>query len=197
MAIHSKNFEHNDVKQRLVYVGSEEGKLMALRQTFEEGWNPPVLLFVQNKGRAKDLYNQLKFEDIRVDVIHSDLQQSERENAIDNFRAGKTWVLIATDVIARGMDFKGVNCVINYDFPDSSSAYIHRIGRSGRAGRSGEAVTFYTDADVRYLKNIANAIKNSGSEVPEWILSMPKLKWRKHRPKRESLFAKQRDDEEE
>lgn len=53
----------------------------------------------------------------------------QRENAIDNFRAGKTWVLIATDVVARGMDFKGVNCVINYDFPDSASAYIHRIGR--------------------------------------------------------------------
>lgn len=52
----------------------------------------------------------------------------QRENAVDNFRAGKTWVLIATDVIARGMDFKGVNCVINYDFPDSSAAYIHRIG---------------------------------------------------------------------
>ncbi|PWA64912.1 P-loop containing nucleoside triphosphate hydrolases superfamily protein [Artemisia annua] len=192
-----KNSASETVKQKLVYVGSEEGKLMALRQTFEESWNPPVLLFVQNKARAKDLYNELKFEDIRVDVIHSDLQQSERENAIDNFRAGKTWVLIATDVIARGMDFKGVNCVINYDFPDSSSAYIHRIGRSGRAGRSGEAVTFYTDADVRYLKNIANAIKNAGSEVPEWILSMPKLKWRKHRPKRESLFAKQGDKEEE
>lgn len=54
----------------------------------------------------------------------------QRENAVDNFRAGKTWVLIATDVIARGMDFKGVNCVINYDFPDSSAAYIHRIGKS-------------------------------------------------------------------
>lgn len=52
----------------------------------------------------------------------------QRENVVDDFRAGKTWVLIATDVIARGMDFKGVNCVINYDFPDSSSAYIHRIG---------------------------------------------------------------------
>nr|GEZ23552.1 DEAD-box ATP-dependent RNA helicase 57 [Tanacetum cinerariifolium] len=130
-----KNFASKTVKQRLVYVGSEEGKLMALRQTFEE----------------------------------------ERENAIDNFRAVKTWVLIATDVIARRMDFKGVNCMINYDFPDSSSAYIHKIGRSGRAGRSGEAVTFYTDADVRYLKNIANAIKNSCSEVPEWILSIPKL----------------------
>lgn len=54
----------------------------------------------------------------------------QRENAVDNFRAGKTWVLIATDVIARGMDFKGVNCVINYDFPDSAAAYVHRIGQS-------------------------------------------------------------------
>lgn len=54
----------------------------------------------------------------------------QRENAVDDFRAGKTWVLIATDVIARGMDFKGVNCVINYDFPDSAAAYIHRIGMS-------------------------------------------------------------------
>lgn len=52
----------------------------------------------------------------------------QRENAVDNFRAGKTWVLIATDVVARGMDFKGVNCVINYDFPDSAAAYVHRIG---------------------------------------------------------------------
>lgn len=52
----------------------------------------------------------------------------QREDAVDNFRAGKTWVLIATDVIARGMDFKGINCVINYDFPESAAAYIHRIG---------------------------------------------------------------------
>lgn len=52
----------------------------------------------------------------------------QRENAVDDFRAGKTWVLIATDVIARGMDFKGINCVINFDFPDSAAAYIHRIG---------------------------------------------------------------------
>lgn len=54
----------------------------------------------------------------------------QREDAVDNFRAGKTWVLIATDVIARGMDFKGVNCVINYDFPESAAAYIHRIGKT-------------------------------------------------------------------
>ncbi|KAD5803144.1 hypothetical protein E3N88_14504 [Mikania micrantha] len=180
-----KNSASESIKQKLVFVGSEEGKLIALRQTFEESLNPPVLIFVQNKERAKNLYEELKFSDIRVDVIHSDLPQLQRENAVDNFRAGKTWILIATDVIARGMDFKGVNCVINYDFPDSSSAYIHRIGRSGRAGRRGHAVTFYTEADVRYLKNIANVMKVSGCEVPEWMLSLPKQKWRKHRPKRE------------
>ncbi|OMO73485.1 hypothetical protein COLO4_27069 [Corchorus olitorius] len=77
---------------------------------------------------------------------------AERENVVDEFRAGKTWVLIATDVIARGMDFKGVNCVINYDFPDSVAAYIHRIGRSGRAGRTGEAITFYTEDDVLHRR---------------------------------------------
>ncbi|XP_076893410.1 DEAD-box ATP-dependent RNA helicase 57-like [Bidens hawaiensis] len=180
-----KNSASESINQKLIFVGSEEGKLIALRQTFQESLNPPVLVFVQNKERAKELYEELKLSDNRIDVIHSDLTQLQRENAIDNFRAGKTWVLIATDVIARGMDFKGVNCVINYDFPDSSSAYIHRIGRSGRAGRKGEAITFYTEADVRYLKNIANVMKASGCEVPEWMLSLPKLKWRKHRPKRE------------
>lgn len=56
------------------------------------------------------------------------LNYVQRENAVDNFRSGKTWVLIATDVVARGMDFKGLNCVINYDFPDSAASYIHRVG---------------------------------------------------------------------
>ncbi|KAK4342984.1 hypothetical protein RND71_038800 [Anisodus tanguticus] len=182
-----KNSASETIKQKLVYVGSEEGKLLALRQSFAESLNPPVLVFVQNKERAKELYDELKLEDIRPDVIHSDLSQIQRENAVDNFRAGKTWVLIATDVVARGMDFKGVNCVINYDFPDSAAAYIHRIGRSGRAGRIGEATTFYTEADIPFLRNIANVITSSGGEVPEWIKSLTKKKWRKHRPRRDTI----------
>lgn len=153
----------------------------------------------------------------------------QRENIVNDFRAGKTWVLIATDVIARGMDFKGVNCVINYDFPYSAAAYIHRIGmlhnlllhlvrdldfsnrlpcpyffvwllkqslwisqigRSGRAGRSGEAITFYTEDDVPFLRNIANVMAGSGCEVPSWIMALRKLRWKKHRPKRESISTK-------
>ncbi|CDP06712.1 unnamed protein product [Coffea canephora] len=185
-----KNSASESIKQKLVFVGSEEGKLLALRQSFAESLNPPVLVFVQNKERAKELYNEVKFDDIRAGVIHADLSQVQREDAVNNFRAGKTWVLIATDVIARGMDFKGVNCVVNYDFPDSAAAYIHRIGRSGRAGRSGEAVTLYTEADVPYLRNIANVMAASGCEVPPWIMSLPKLKWKRHRPQREAISTK-------
>ncbi|XP_057779014.1 DEAD-box ATP-dependent RNA helicase 57 [Salvia miltiorrhiza] len=188
-----KNSASETIKQKLVFVGSEEGKLLALRQSFAESLNPPVLIFVQNKERAKELYNELRYDDIRADVIHADLSEVQRENAVNNFRSGKTWVLVATDVIARGMDFKGVNCVINYDFPDSMAAYVHRIGRSGRAGRSGEAITLYTEADVPYLRNIANVMASSGCEVPAWIMSLAKKKWRKYRPQREAISTKHQD----
>ncbi|XP_031396512.1 DEAD-box ATP-dependent RNA helicase 57 isoform X1 [Punica granatum] len=191
-----KNTASELVKQKLVFAGSEEGKLIALRQSFAESLNPPVLIFVQSKERAKELYGELAFDNIRANVIHSDLSQIQRENAVDDFRSGKTWVLIATDVVARGMDFKGISCVINFDFPDSAAAYIHRIGRSGRAGRSGEAITFYTEEDIPYLRNIANVMTASGCEVPQWILSLPKRKWKKHRPRRESISAKPEDENE-
>lgn len=81
------------------------------------------------------MYKYVNFHDITsfiflrvVGFIWLNLIWMQRENSVDDFRAGKTWVLIATDVIARGMDFKGINCVINFDFPDSAAAYIHRIG---------------------------------------------------------------------
>ncbi|OVA20088.1 Helicase [Macleaya cordata] len=192
-----KNSASELIKQKLVFTGSEEGKLLALRQSFAESLNPPVLVFVQSKERAKELYRELAFDNIRVDVIHADLSQTQREDAVDNFRAGKTWVLIATDVISRGMDFKGINCVINYDFPESASAYIHRIGRTGRAGRVGGAITLYTEADIPFLRNIANVMAASGCEVPSWIMALPKLRRKKHRPSRESISTKPKDEEEE
>ncbi|XP_078171394.1 P-loop containing nucleoside triphosphate hydrolases superfamily protein isoform X2 [Carex rostrata] len=182
-----KNSASQLIKQKLVFAGSEKGKLLALRQSFAESLNPPVLIFVQSKERAKELYKELAFDDIKADVIHADLTQQQREDAVDNFRAGKTWVLIATDVISRGMDFKGVHCVINYDFPESATAYIHRIGRSGRAGRPGEAITLYTEEDKPFLRNIANVMVASGCEVPSWILDLPKLRHKKHRVTRHNI----------
>ena len=77
--------------------------------------------------------------------------------------------------MARGIDFKGVNTVINYDFPQTTVSYIHRIGRTGRAGRSGRAITFFTEEDAEQLRAIANVMKASGCEVADWMLKMKPL----------------------
>ncbi|KAG2399785.1 DEAD-box ATP-dependent RNA helicase [Vigna angularis] len=111
--------------------------------------------------------------------------QGVRGNVVDNFRAGKTWVLIATDVVARGMDFKGVNCVINYDFPDSASTYVHILVYAAilKAGRSGEAITFYIEEDISLLRNVANLMAASGCEVPPWLMELQKRNGRNTGPK--------------
>ncbi len=81
-------------------------------------------------------------------------------------------MLVCTDLMARGIDFKTVNSVLNFDFPTSLVSYIHRVGRTGRAGREGTATTYFTDDDAPYVKLIANLMKKSGHEVPEWMLNL-------------------------
>jgi len=90
------------------------------------------------------------------------------------FRLGKIWTLISTDLMARGIDFKGVNLVINYDFPTSTINYIHRVGRTGRANRTGKAITLFTDEDKPMLRSIGNVLKISGCPVPDWIFKLKK-----------------------
>jgi ATP-dependent RNA helicase DDX52/ROK1 len=80
--------------------------------------------------------------------------------------------LICTDLVARGVDFKAVNLVINYDLPTEGVTYVHRIGRTGRAGREGRAITFFTESDFDNLRTIANVMRLSGCEVPEWMLQL-------------------------
>ncbi|XP_059487179.1 probable ATP-dependent RNA helicase DDX52 [Neocloeon triangulifer] len=160
------------VDQQLRFVGNEEGKLLAFRTMVQEGLSPPVLIFVQTKDRAQQLFQELIYDGINVDVIHAGRSQQQRDNTIRSFREGKIWVLICTELLARGVDFKGVNMVINYDFPPSAISYIHRIGRTGRAGRRGRAVTFFTSADSGHVRTIANLLINSGCEVPEYIMKL-------------------------
>ena len=76
--------------------------------------------------------------------------------------------------MARGIDFHGVNLVINYDFPQTVQSYIHRIGRTGRAGKQGKAITYFTKDDAPYLKSVVNVMRQSGCDVPEWMLKLPK-----------------------
>lgn len=90
------------------------------------GLKPPVLVFVATKERAKALCRELMYEKARVDTIHADQSHAARAAAVANFRRGHTWVLITTDLLARGMDFLGVQAVVNYDFPGTKTDYIHR-----------------------------------------------------------------------
>lgn len=125
---------------------------MALRDIIRKGLLPPAIIFVQSVERAQQLYKELVYDNLHVDVIHSDRPQSQRDAVLAKFRQGEVWILIATDILARGLDFRGVNLVINYDFPQTVQSYVHRIGRTGRAGRPGRAVTFFTDVDAEYLR---------------------------------------------
>ncbi|KAL1232317.1 putative ATP-dependent RNA helicase [Trichinella spiralis] len=174
VCVGARNSAVQSVKQELVFVGSEHGKVLALRNMFIEGFTPPVLIFVQSKDRAEQLYNEFKFDEVKIDYIHSDLPKKERENTIKKFRRGDTWILICTELIGRGLDFKCVNLVINFDFPTSSISYIHRIGRTGRAGRQGRALTFFTETDKLLLRSIGNIIQAAGCPVPDYILKLPK-----------------------
>ncbi|KAL3794839.1 hypothetical protein ACHAW5_004361 [Stephanodiscus triporus] len=163
------------VRQELKFVGREEGKLLAMRQLVAAGdIAPPALVFLQSKERAQALYGELLYDGIRVDVIHAGRSHADRERSVQKFRRGDTWVLICTDLVARGVDFKAVNLVINYDLPLDGVSYVHRIGRTGRAGREGRAITFFTEADFDNLRTIANVMRLSGCEVPEWMLTMKK-----------------------
>jgi len=142
---------------------------MTLRQSLKEGFVPPMLIFVQSKQRAKELFHELMYDQVNVGVIHGDKKKQERDEIMQKFRMGDIWVLICTDLMARGIDFKTVNSVLNFDFPTSLVSYIHRVGRTGRAGREGTATTYFTDADLPFVKTIANLMAKSNHDVPEWL----------------------------
>lgn len=188
-----------NVEHKLTYTASEQGKLMGLRQLLRPGTSateagpvlrPPFLVFTQTIERAVALHGELLY-DIpaeaggisRIAVLHSDLSDTARDSVMTRFSRGEIWVLITTDLLSRGVDFLGVNGVVNYDIPTSSAAYVHRIGRTGRAGRTGGvAVTLYSKEDIPYLKHIANVVamaqrqKGEQSSVDQWLLdALPTL----------------------
>ncbi|KAI0005368.1 P-loop containing nucleoside triphosphate hydrolase protein [Russula compacta] len=163
------------IAQSLTYVADDHSKLPTLRAYLSQPYNPPVLIFTSSQPRATSLAEELVLNGIpNIDCLHAGMTMKARNDAVRRMRLGESWVMISTEVMARGMDFQGVREVINYDFPRSVQSYVHRIGRTGRAGREGKAVTYFTDEDAPYLKSIANVLLQSGSPVPEWILKLPK-----------------------
>jgi len=119
---------NTNVRQSLQFVGNEEGKLLAIRQLIQKGFHPPALVFLQSQERAQALYEELLYDKVRVDVLHAGRSQAARDKAVTLFRTGETWILICTDLCARGIDFKAANLVVNYDMPEDGICYVHRIG---------------------------------------------------------------------
>ncbi|KAG5670267.1 hypothetical protein PVAND_000544 [Polypedilum vanderplanki] len=194
----SPNMPVATVEQELKYVGVESAKLQCIRDIFNEGIQPPILIFLQSKDRAKQLFSELMYDGINIDVMHSDRSEKERNEVYKNFREGKIWVLICTELMSRGIDFRNVSMVINFDLPQSLVSYIHRVGRVGRAGRTGKAITFYTNDDNKcgLLRDIANLVKQSGSYVEPFLLNLKKSKKKervallKKAPKRKKISTK-------
>ncbi len=119
------------IAQSLTYVADDPSKLPSLLTYLAQPYNPPVLIFTSTQPRATSLAEELVLNSVpNVDCLHAGMSDKEREDAITRMRQGQSWVMVSTEVMARGMDFKGVREVINYDFPTSVQSYIHRIGTS-------------------------------------------------------------------
>ncbi|KAG6837905.1 hypothetical protein H0H93_013058 [Arthromyces matolae] len=117
------------IAQSLTYVADDQSKLPSLLTYLAQPYNPPVLIFTLSQPRATSLAEELVLNNIpNVDCLHAGLTQKERDDAVSRMRRGESWVMVTTEVMARGMDFKGVREVINYDFPTSVQSYVHRIG---------------------------------------------------------------------
>lgn len=121
-----------------------------LKQTKTES----VLVFTRTKQRAKRLAEQLIRKGYSAIAIQGNLSQARRQSAMNDFRKGAVQILVATDIVSRGIDVTQISHVINYDIPSTTDAYIHRIGRTGRAAKTGEAMTFVTQEDARMIRSI-------------------------------------------
>ena len=125
-----------------------------------------VILFAGKKQRVKDLTRALRSYKIDARAMHSDLEQAERDQVMLDFRNGKVGILVATDVVSRGIDVTDVPLVINYDVPHDPEDYIHRIGRTARAENLGEAITLVSKEDNRYWMRIERFLKKKITRLP-------------------------------
>jgi ATP-dependent RNA helicase DDX3X len=131
-----------------------------------------TLIFVETKKSADELDDFLYREGMQATSIHGDRTQREREMALEDFRSGRTPVLVATDVAARGLDINDVTHVINYDMPNDIDNYVHRIGRTGRAGNKGLATCFFNDNNRNVAAQLADLLVEAGQDLPPWLNQM-------------------------
>lgn len=156
------------LRSYFVYVGDDErNKLPTLLDLYESLSITQCVIFCNFRRQVEWLYEKLNEADFTCSAIHSDLTADERNQVMRAFRGGESRVLIATDVLARGIDVQQINLVINFDLPRDRANYIHRVGRSARFGRKGSAINFVAgNADVRTLRDIETHYDTHIDELP-------------------------------
>ena len=151
---------------QMAYVCYEPQKLKIIQDIFKKGDLQRVIIFSGKKERVKEVTRKLKSMHINCDQMHSDLTQQERNEVMYRFKAGQTDVLVATDIVARGIDIDDIRMVINYDVPSDTEDYVHRIGRTARADRDGEAITFISEDDIYRFQSIEHFLGKEVEKLP-------------------------------
>jgi ATP-dependent RNA helicase DeaD len=144
--------------QQVYYEVPNTAKPEALSRILDLEEPESAIVFVRTRRDADEVAEQLSALGYLAQAIHGEVNQAQRERILDRFRAGRTQLLVATDVAARGLDIPDVSHIINYDLPVDAESYVHRIGRTGRAGRSGQALTLVTPREIRQFRFIEHAI---------------------------------------
>jgi superfamily II DNA/RNA helicase len=148
------------------YICYETQKLGIVKEIFKERKPERVIIFTSSKVKTKDLAISIIRAGFKAKAMHSDLDQSERDNVMYLFRSGKIDILVATDIVARGIDIDDIQLVINYDVPHDKEDYVHRIGRTARAGKNGRSITLVSEKDQQYFARIERFLEKDVEKLP-------------------------------
>lgn len=149
----------------------EPVKLPLLKHIFKNVQSQRVIVFASSKLKVKELCRDLRRSGFKIGEMHSDLEQTRRDEVMHDFKSGHIDILVATDIVARGIDIDDIKMVVNYDVPHDAEDYVHRIGRTARAGAGGDALTFVSDRDARRWTDIERFLEKKIERyvVPEEI----------------------------
>lgn len=171
-----------DKIKQLAYVCYEIQKLPILLSLFKEAPPERVIVFSSSKLKVKDLAKALRHERFKIGEMHSDLEQDKREDVILDFKSGKINVLVATDIMSRGIDIDDIELVVNYDVPREAEDYVHRIGRTARADKDGKAITFISEKEIGKFRRIEKFLDKEVEKalIPESLGEGPEYKCKKN-----------------
>ena len=176
-----------DKIMQAAYICHESQKLGIIRTLFNDETLERVIIFASSKLKVKEVTKALRQMKLNVGEMHSDLEQSQRENVMLDFKAGRIKVLVATDIVSRGIDIDDIRLVVNYDVPRDCEDYVHRIGRTARANNDGVAITFVSEQDQGYFYKLEKFLEKDIYKIPmpTELGEAPEYK-----PRRENKFSK-------